>query len=475
MNVNLNAFLDCRILVVGDVMLDQYWHGLTQRISPEAPVPVVAVQQEEYRLGGAANTALNTASLGAQTTIIGIAGQDTNSGTLCSLLEAAQIKPKLHHDASLHTITKLRVISQNQQLIRADFERDIDAHCGKKIVELSQASLANIDVLLLSDYGKGTLSSCSEIIEAARKQGKTILVDPKGTDFDKYRGATLLTPNLNEFETIVGHCKTEAQLIERAQKLTHELDLQALLVTRSEKGMTLVTRGGITHHFPTRAKEVYDVTGAGDTVIATLAVALGSGLDMETAAALANIAAGIVVGKLGTAAITVPDLKQALDRDDVLEKGVLTEEQLVIAVRQARENGSKIVFTNGCFDILHAGHVSYLDDAQNLGDKLIVAVNSDQSVKDLKGPGRPVNTLDRRMIVLGALKAVDWVVSFSDQTPEALLELIKPDVLVKGGDYELDQVVGAEFIQSYGGEVKVIAVQEDCSTTATINHIINHP
>lgn len=475
MNVNLNAFLDCRILVVGDVMLDQYWHGLTKRISPEAPVPVVAVQQEEYRLGGAANTALNAASLGAQTTLIGIAGQDANSDTLCGLLEAADIKPRLHHTASLRTITKLRIISQHQQLIRADFEGEIDTNCGKTIVELSQASLDKVDVILLSDYGKGTLSSCSDIIEAARQQGKTVLVDPKGTDFSKYRGATLLTPNLSEFETIVGHCSTEAQLIERAKNLTEELDLQALLVTRSEKGMTLVTRSGIAHHFPTRAKEVYDVTGAGDTVIATLAVALGAGMDMETSAALANIAAGIVVGKLGTAAITVPDLKQALDSDDVLEKGVLTEEQLIIAVRQARQNGSKIVFTNGCFDILHAGHVSYLEDAQKLGDKLIVAVNSDQSVKDLKGPGRPVNTLDRRMIVLGALKAVDWVVSFSDDTPEALLELIKPDVLVKGGDYALDQVVGAEFIKSYGGEVKVIAVQEDCSTTATINHIMNNP
>jgi D-beta-D-heptose 7-phosphate kinase/D-beta-D-heptose 1-phosphate adenosyltransferase len=298
-----------------------------------------------------------------------------------------------------------------------------------------------------------------------------VLADPKGKDFAIYRGATVITPNLSEFEAIVGHCADEAELVAKGAKLMADLELGALLVTRGEHGMTLLRPDQHALHLPARAREVFDVTGAGDTVISTLAAAIAAGEELPHAVALANLAAGIVVGKLGTAAISAPELRRAIQRAEGSERGVLTLDQLLLAIDDARAHNEKIVFTNGCFDILHAGHVTYLEQARAQGDRLIVAVNDDASVSRLKGPGRPINSVDRRMAVLAGLGAVDWVISFPEGTPENLLTHVKPDVLVKGGDYSVDQVVGAPIVQAYGGEVRVLGLVENSSTTAIVEKI----
>lgn len=356
-------------------------------------------------------------------------------------------------------------------MIRLDFEEPFSHDYSDAIAEATSPLLSNVNVLVLSDYGKGTLSDCQQLIAEAKAQNVRVLVDPKGSDFARYRGATLLTPNLSEFETIVGHCKTEDELVSRGQALAKELDLDALLVTRSEQGMTLIRADREELHFPARAREVFDVTGAGDTVISTLAAALAAGEDLPNAVALSNIAASIVVGKLGTAAISAPELRREVSKEQGAEKGVMSEEQLLIALADARSAGETIVFTNGCFDILHAGHVGYLEQARAQGDRLVLAINSDESVSRLKGPGRPINPVERRMTVLSGLEAVDWVLYFDEDTPERLLEKVRPDILVKGGDYGIEGVVGGEFVNSYGGEVRVLSFLDNCSTTAIVEKI----
>jgi D-beta-D-heptose 7-phosphate kinase/D-beta-D-heptose 1-phosphate adenosyltransferase len=323
----------------------------------------------------------------------------------------------------------------------------------------------------LSDYAKGALQDLGPIIAAARAAEVPVLVDPKGTDFARYSGATLLTPNLHEFEAVVGSCASEHELVEKGEALMAELDLGALLVTRSEHGMTLLRPGEEEMHLPARAREVFDVTGAGDTVIAVLAAAVAAGESLPNAVALANTAASIVVAKLGTATVSAPELRRAVQSDQGSERGVVSPEQLQIAIADARSHGEKVVFTNGCFDIIHAGHVGYLEQARQLGDRLIVAVNSDVSVRRLKGKGRPINPQDRRMAVLAGLEAVDWVVCFDDDTPEPLLHALQPDVVVKGGDYDKKGVVGWEIVEAYGGEVAVLGFLDNVSTTAIVEKI----
>ena len=299
------------------------------------------------------------------------------------------------------------------------------------------------------------------------------MIDPKGSDYEKYRGATLLTPNLAEFEAVVGVCGSEQELVARGQALIRQLDLQALLITRSEKGMTLLLPDSSELHLPALAREVFDVTGAGDTVIAVLAASLAAGAELRQAVGHANLAASIVVGKLGTASVSGPELRAALEggRDEA-GFGVMNESQLEIALADARSRGERIVFTNGCFDILHAGHVGYLAEARKLGDRLVVALNADESVRRLKGPSRPVNPLSRRMTVMAGLGAVDYVTWFDDDTPERLLQRLKPDILVKGGDYRKEEVVGWEIVEGYGGEVRPLAFLDDCSTTAIVEKIL---
>lgn len=471
MKIHMPRFDKAQVLVVGDLMLDRYWQGPTSRISPEAPVPVVKVEQHEDRPGGAANVALNVTALGAGVSLVGLVGEDEAGKALEKQLQSARVNCSFSTTQSEPTITKLRVISRHQQLIRLDFEEPFSHDYSDEIANATLPLLDNVGVLVLSDYGKGTLSDCQQLIAQAKAQNVAVLVDPKGSDFARYRGATLLTPNLSEFEAIVGHCKTEDELVSRGQALAKELDLDALLVTRSEQGMTLIRANREELHFPARAREVFDVTGAGDTVISTLAAALAAGEDLPNAVALSNIAASIVVGKLGTAAISAPELRREVSKEQGAEKGVVSKEQLLIALADARAAGETIVFTNGCFDILHAGHVGYLEQARAQGDRLVLAINSDESVSRLKGPGRPINPVERRMAVLSGLEAVDWVLYFEEDTPESLLEQVRPDILVKGGDYGIDGVVGGEFVSSYGGEVRVLSFLDNCSTTAIVEKI----
>jgi D-beta-D-heptose 7-phosphate kinase/D-beta-D-heptose 1-phosphate adenosyltransferase len=468
MKLEMPPFQQAKLLVIGDVMLDRYLHGAASRISPEAPVPVVQVGNQEDRPGGAGNVALNIAALGSAATLIGVVGKDDNAQDLESRLTAAGVYCEFLKSEDKPTITKLRVISQHQQLIRLDFEEKFDEKDVADLQSLAKSLLPSAQVLVLSDYAKGALQDVAALIELARKQNIPIIVDPKGTDFKKYRGSTLITPNFSEFEAVVGTCANEEELVKKGLKLMSDLELQAILITRGEHGMTLLLPDSEELHLPARAREVFDVTGAGDTVISVLASALAAGDSLADATGIANLAAGLVVGKLGTAAISGPELRRAILAEQDSGMGVMTAEQLNIAVHDAKAHGEKIVFTNGCFDIIHAGHVGYLSEAKKLGDRLVVAINADDSVSRLKGAGRPINPVDRRMAVLDGLEAVDWVVNFEEDTPEALLKSLQPDILVKGGDYSLEQVVGGEYVLSYGGEVKALEFLDDCSTSAIV-------
>jgi D-beta-D-heptose 7-phosphate kinase/D-beta-D-heptose 1-phosphate adenosyltransferase len=473
MKLNMPRFDKARVLVLGDIMLDRYWQGPTSRISPEAPVPVVKVDEIVDRPGGAGNVALNISALGAAACLRGYTGDDEMADSLQDMLHGAGVQCLFERESGRPTITKLRVISRHQQLIRLDFEETDVLQHDTSLENGLQKHLDQCGALILSDYAKGALQDPGPIISAARAAGVAVLVDPKGTDFARYRGATLLTPNLHEFEAVVGSCPSEQELVARGESLMSELDLGALLVTRGEHGMTLLRPGEDEMHLPARAREVFDVTGAGDTVIAVLGAAVAAGESLPHAVALANIAASIVVGKLGTAAVSAPELRRAVQSDQGSERGVVTLEQLQIAVADARSQGEKVVFTNGCFDIIHAGHVGYLEQARQLGDRLIVAINSDASVRRLKGKGRPINRQDRRMAVLAGLEAVDWVVCFEDDTPEPLLRALHPDIVVKGGDYDRKGVVGWEIVEAYGGEVAVLGFLDNVSTTAIVNKILD--
>lgn len=470
----LPDFSKAKILIVGDLMLDRYWTGGTGRISPEAPVPVVNISDTEDRPGGAANVAINAASLGAQVSLIGLCGKDDNAQILRQKLESFDINCRFFPVEGMDTITKLRVMSRNQQLLRMDFEQSFAEVSKTELESAFEQAVESADLVILSDYNKGCLSAPQTLIEKAKKAGKAVIVDPKGSDFGKYKGATLITPNMSELTVITGEAKDEAELVKHAHELRESLNLNALLLTRSEAGMTLFEKGQDEFHLPAKAKEVYDVTGAGDTVVSTLAVAMACGLPTQAACVLANLAASVVVGKLGTSTVTNTELAMALGEQSVhLDGGVMTEDQLVIALQSARERGEKVVMTNGCFDILHAGHVSYLEEAAALGDRLIVAVNTDASVTKLKGPGRPVNNVSRRMAVLAGLSSVDWVVPFSEDTPRRLISQLLPDVLVKGGDYKLDAIAGAKEVMDNGGEVKVLSFEDGVSTTGIIDKIVN--
>ncbi len=472
--IDLPDFARARVLVAGDLMLDRYWHGATGRISPEAPVPVVRVEDEEHRPGGAANVAQNIAALGGGACIVGLVGEDEPGRTLTGLLEATGVECCLESTSAAPTITKLRIISRQQQLIRLDFESGFPDVTETGLLEQFRRKLAGVDLVVLSDYAKGTLGDPRAWISAAREAGKAVLVDPKRSDISVYRGADLLTPNLAELEAVAGPCPDEQTLVEKGMALLDEHDFGALLVTRGEKGMTLLQHGEPPRHLPTHAREVFDVTGAGDTVISVLAAGLAAGLPLASATQLANHAAGVVVGKLGTASVSVDELQAALHEHQVTHRGVVSEDQLMHLRQVARARGESLVLTNGCFDILHAGHVGYLEEASRLGDRLVVAVNVDETVRALKGEDRPVNTLARRMTVLAALACVDWVVAFSEQTPERLICRLQPELLVKGGDNDPDKVPGARCVREAGGEVRVLSYLDNCSTTGIIGQIREH-
>lgn len=471
MTLTIPDFSKARVLVAGDVMLDRYLFGGTSRISPEAPVPVVHVRSNEDRAGGAGNVAVNLAALGVRTSLLGIVGRDTEADVLKSILERHAIDCRFLQTDDRPTITKTRVQSRGQQLIRLDREEAAAGGADLSLSRFVAAGLEDCDAVVLSDYGKGALADAAVLIAACRDAGVRVLVDPKGADFERYRGASVITPNQAEFEAVAGACRTDAELVERGRQMLARLELEGLLVTRSEKGMLLVTADDEPVFLSTHAREVYDVTGAGDTVIATLAAGLASGAAMEPAAALANLAAGLVVRKIGVATVTPWELQVALHRRGEGGGGVVAESELLSAIAEARERREKVVMTNGCFDILHAGHVGYLEEAKSLGDRLVVAVNDDASVRRLKGEKRPINTLADRMAVLAGLAAVDWVVPFSEDTPARLIAAVLPDILVKGGDYRPADIAGGDAVLANGGEVRILAFREGHSSSRIIDKL----
>lgn len=500
MHTKLPNFSRIHVLVVGDIMLDRYWYGDTARISPEAPVPVVDVKHCEERLGGAANVALCLRHLGCKVTVCGVVGKDEAGDYLASALSADGVHSELLIDDCVKTTTKLRVVDhqRNQQLLRLDFEDKLNPQ-KVDIGQLQRAyekQLSTADVVILSDYAKGVLYDPQLFITPARKAGVSVFVDPKCLDFSAYRGATVLTPNYNEFVAATGVAEHDNELAAKALALIQAHAFEALLITRGAQGMTLVQQGdfagssaggvgssaaaGTPLHLSAHTRTVYDVTGAGDMVIAMFAASYAAGraakgegdsISFADAAVLANTAGGLVVKKQGTATLSVSELRHALQCQQSSELGILTEEEAVIIVDDARSSGERIVFTNGCFDIVHAGHISCLEQARALGDRLIVAVNNDASVTRLKGRSRPINTLADRMSVLSALRAVDWVVPFGEDTPEHLIKRLLPHVLAKGGDYSSDTIVGADFVKSYGGQVSVLDWIPLCSTTRCVEKI----
>jgi len=461
-------------LVIGDVMLDRYLIGSVGRISPEAPVPIVLLNEQNERAGGAANVAANLALLGIKTHIIGNVGNDAEAKTLLSLLKEIGIKTEgICTSKNRPTIAKTRVLSGHQQMMRLDQESSATFSKDENALVLSvvKKQLAQKPaIVILSDYAKGLLSTniCQSIISQCKVQNIPVLVDPKGHDYSKYAGATALTPNKKETAEACDTSTSDVDLIAKASALKTYLDIEFLAVTRGEEGITLIDER--THDIPATAKQVFDVSGAGDTVIATLAAGLMNGLNPLESLQLANIAAAVVVGKVGTVPISQHDLLEALSDQQSSEQAhkICDLAQLMQKVESWKKNKQKIVFTNGCFDLLHAGHVTYLEAAKKRGDKLILGLNTDRSVRAIKGPMRPVVNENDRARVLAALESVDAVILFDEETPLKLIKLIKPNVIAKGSDYSADQVVGGKEVQSWGGEIALIDLVEGRSTSNII-------
>lgn len=454
-----------KVTVVGDVMLDQYWSGNVDRISPEAPIPVVKIASENSQLGGAGNVAVNLAELGVLTDLCATIGKDPAGETVSKLLSAHPIKSNLQVKEKATTTHKLRILGMSQQLIRLDFEEDAHISVDVLAVNCKEIDLSATDVLILSDYKKGSLANPQDLIQAAKEKNIPILVDTKAQDISQFRGITLLKPNRKEFELLVGHCSNKQVIESRARGLMQQHDIANILVTLGKDGMLFIPSAGEAEYFHPKARDVYDVTGAGDTVIATVAATIAGSATWSQAVELASIAAGIVIEKLGAAAITAAELKA---HQVPAPNALFSKDELLTQVVAAKKKGERIIMTNGCFDILHAGHVQYLQQAKALGDRLIVAVNSDESVRALKGDSRPINALPERLEVIAALRSVDWVVSFSEETPKALVEKIMPDILVKGGDYQVEEIAGSAAVLARGGEVKILPLRAGCSSTRII-------
>jgi D-beta-D-heptose 7-phosphate kinase/D-beta-D-heptose 1-phosphate adenosyltransferase len=471
-------FDQTRILVIGDMMLDRYVWGSVRRISPEAPVPVVKVQRTSETLGGAGNVANNLSALGCSVTVIGMCGRDTKAASLKQLLSEKSIRHRLVEDAAQPTITKTRIIAGKQQVMRLD-EETVHRPCASQLKQVKDhlaQELKHCQVVILSDYGKGLLNSqalVQEIIDRANGYQRPVLVDPKAGQWDRYRNATCITPNTCELEAASGNAleRDEDLLIAQARQIRNRLGLKWLVVTRGAKGMCLVGPKGDVMRIAAQALEVYDVSGAGDTVVATLAAALAVGATFKEAARVANTAAGIVVGKFGTQPILNSELSTALQfahgprHYPFSAVKMVTEDAASAKVHQWRNADDQIVFTNGCFDLLHPGHISLLYQARALGDRLIVGLNTDASVRRLKGSKRPVLSERDRAAMLSALACVDLVVCFDEDTPLDIIKALKPDIIVKGSDYKLEDVVGKEVVEAYGGSVKLVALVKGYSTS----------
>lgn len=467
-----------RILVVGDVMLDRYLWGDVNRISPEAPVPVVLASRETSQPGGAANVAMNLTRLGATAHVCGFVGDDEAGRTLAESMRAEGIASSLIACDGLPTTTKLRILGGGQQMLRVDSEQTGPRSSGEYHQLLSHALdlLPSCDALVLSDYAKGTLSRevCRDLIVAARERAVPVVVDPKNKDFSRYAGATTVCPNLAELASALNedrHCLD--RLLVHAQSMVEPLQLEYLTATLSDRGIALIRPAG--HVIaPAAPRPVFDVSGAGDTVIAVLALCIPSGIASEVAVRLANLAAGIVVGKHGAAPVSQAELLRELagEAASSMQQKVLSLDGVLAQVARWRENGERVAFTNGCFDLLHVGHLTLLEQARRMTDRLIVGLNSDSSVHGLKGTGRPVNPEHSRAQVLAALDAVDAVVLFDEATPLRLIRAVRPDLLVKGGDYTPDTIAGADEVASWGGQVRIVPLVAGVSTTRFLNAIV---
>lgn len=466
-----------RILVVGDVMLDKYAYGQVSRISPEAPVPVVRAVRSSEQPGGAANVAMNVATLGGQAILVGFTGADQDRGVLENMLSAAGVQPLLIAVPGIPTTSKLRVLGGQQQIVRLDYESTAPrpALAYDELLRAVGAVLPRVSAVILSDYAKGTLTPevCKSIIESARSAGIPVLVDPKARDFSQYAGATTICPNLGELAAATGEAASDLErLLDRGQSFIAEHRLEYLTVTMSEKGITVLEKEGRLHA-PAVARQVFDVSGAGDTVIATLALCAASNVPVQMAAPLANLAAGIVVAKVGTVPASKDELLAELlaSSGEQLHNKILNIPQLQARAAQWRAAGDQVVFTNGCFDLVHVGHVTLLEQCRSFGTRLVIGINSDASVSGLKGPTRPIIGQQERARLLAALSVTDAVVIFDDPTPMSIIRALKPDVLVKGGDYTEATVVGADEVKAWGGSVKLVPLVPGFSTTDIVRRL----
>lgn len=477
-------FSGVKILCVGDVMLDRFLSGEVERISPEAPVPVIRLRSSKAMLGGAGNVAHNIAALGGEAILLGLIGEDEVGRSLGTLVaETAGIVPAFVTSRHRPTTCKTRFLAGRQQVVRADEESSLPVAPADErgVLDALERLVATAAAVILSDYGKGVLSdrviACT--IELAHTAGISVFVDPKSNHFARYRGATCITPNLKELAA-AAHLPvdTEDAVVEAARRVMAEAACAAILATRSEQGMMLIEASGAVHSVPARAREVFDVSGAGDTVIATLALAYASGLSLVQAMRVSNAAAGVVVSKVGVATLELPELLRELEaeEDRAAEPGALRSLAATVAdVERWKRQGLTVGFTNGCFDILHPGHVALLKAARGQCDRLVVALNTDASVARLKGPQRPINPLEQRAAVLAAIRYVDCVVAFADDTPLALIRRLLPDVLFKGADYRPEEVVGADVVQAAGGRVMLCELVDGQSTTRIVERIRTGP
>ena len=472
----LSRFAGLRVLCVGDVMLDHFVYGTVDRISPEAPIPVLRVEREMRMPGGAGNVARNLSALGCDVTLVAATGADSEGEMLASLLaQEPGLHPALVRIPGRITSLKVRHVASGQQMLRADRETSAPLNLSdeQRICDAIASAATGANIILLSDYAKGVLTPgvIASACAAARRQSIRVLADPKSTDFSRYRGVNLLTPNSRELAQATGIAvSTDAGIVAAAHRAIADASLEALLVTRSEQGMTLVTADGTVTHMPTLAREIFDVSGAGDTVIATLAAAIAAGAELPAAASLANLAASIVVGKAGTAVVRPDEIAQAIHARELrgASAKIRTAASALDLVQGWRTRGLSVGFTNGCFDLVHPGHVSLLAQARSQCDRLIVGLNTDSSVKRLKGPNRPVNPEHARAIVLAALESVDAVVLFDEDTPIHLIRTFRPDVLVKGADYKLGEVVGGDDVVSWGGRIFLAELTPGQSTSGIV-------
>jgi len=478
MNVDISRFRGCKVLVIGDLMIDEYLWGSVDRISPEAPVQVVSVDRENNTLGGAGNVVKNLVALGAQAAVAGVIGADNRGAMIVKMLADLNVDTAgLVQDAERPTTRKTRIIGGHQHVLRIDREttQDVSSAHVAQLVRFVENHIHKFDILLFSDYGKGLLSEAflQQVIGVANKSGKPVIVDPKGLSFKKYTGATAITPNKREASLAVGiEIFDDESLTAAGEKLPSEISVQNVLITCGKDGMILFEAGKRPYWIEAEVRQVFDVSGAGDTVLAVLGLGIASGMSFREAAALANIAAGIVVGKVGTATVSREELQAALGppvaASAAKEKSM---SDLGLLAERLRGEGKTIVMTNGCFDLLHVGHIRFLSASKEMGDVLIVAIDDDDSVRMVKGKDRPVISAEQRVGIISALDCVDYVTLFSTNELEGLIETIRPDVLTKGSNYTTGTVSGRELVERFGGRIALIQITEPVSSTQIINQI----